>query len=112
MSQPNEGVDPYEFASNARTILLEDRSSWRNFGQYWFLVKALLRKRFSQEELPLGPFVDESVVNRMPFDRDLPHLLALAGEEYTFNATLGAGRKTFEDSEGQSFILVDPDMGC
>lgn len=107
----NQGVDPNTFAASARTLLLEDRGNWRNFGVYWFLVKALLRKRYPPQELPLGTHQDESVIERMPFATDLPHLLELAGEEYAFNATLGAGRTTYEDPDGEHFMLIDPDMG-
>lgn len=109
--QPETGVDPYEFATNARTILLEDRSRWRSFGVYWPLVKALLRKRFSDAELPLGDYVDQELVSRMPKGLALPELLALAGEEFTHNATLNQNRSMVEDPEGQHVLMVDPDMG-
>lgn len=110
--QPNAGVDPQEFAANARTLLLEDRSNWRKFGCFWPLVKALLRRTYSDAELPLGTYQDESVVERMPKGLPLSDLLAMAGEEYAFNAALGAGRMENEDDSGETFLQQDPDMGA
>lgn len=110
--QPNAGLDPVDFAANARLLLIEDRQNWRRFGHYWPLVKALLRKIYPDEELPLGSYQDESVVERMPKGEALTELLAKACEEYAFNATLGAGRMETEDDEGEVFLMQDPDMGA
>ncbi len=108
----NEGVDPKVFAESARTLLLQNPANYRAFGAYWFLVKALLKRIYPPEEIPmLGDYEDQTVIARMPAGLGLAELLAAAGVEYQANATLGTRRERLEDEDGEFFTLSDPDMG-
>ncbi|HKT52847.1 MAG TPA: hypothetical protein VJP88_00230 [Caulobacteraceae bacterium] len=111
--ETNQGLDPYAFAANARTLILEQPRNYAAFGAYWFLVKALLKKVYPSAEVPLlGDYVDQSVVDRMPKGLVLSELLELAGEEYAANMRLGTPTTRLEDPEdGEFFTLSDPDMG-
>jgi hypothetical protein len=108
----DEGMDVQAFAASARALILENPRNYLGFGQYWFLVKALLRKVFEPEQIPLlGPYVDESVIERMPKGVPLSELLERAAEEYATNMRLGTPAGLLEDDEGETFTLSDPDMG-
>lgn len=111
--ETNERPNLVELATNVRALLDEDPRRYRNFGVTWFFVKALLKKVFDKEEVPLlGDYEDADVNARLPPGVSAYDLAALALEEYQHNARFNLGRQTVEDLDGQAFTLIDPDMGC
>ena len=107
MTQP----DPRIFAESVRALLNEDVRRYRNFGVYWFAVKAVLKRYFDRHEMPiLGDYVDESVVSRMPEGLDLDGVLEAAASEYQENASFNLGRNRISDPAGEFFTLIDPDV--
>lgn len=109
--RPNEGVDPIAFANSVRALLDEDWRRYRNFGPYWYLVKALLKRVFDRHQMPmLGDFEDPGVIARMPAGLSMAELLGRAVEEYQTNASFNLGRSRVEDDDGEVFLLLDPDM--
>lgn len=112
MSQPNTGaVDPKTFAASTRALLDEDWRRYRNFGVYWFFVKALLKRFYDVHEMPrLGDYDDPSVNARIPDGLTAHQMLERAVEEYGANATLNLGRNRVQDDDGEAFWLHDPDL--
>ncbi|MDP3327186.1 hypothetical protein [Parvibaculum sp.] len=107
MTQP----DPRVFAESVRALLNEDVRRYRNFGVYWFAVKAVLKRYFDRNEMPiLGNYVAESVVSRMPEGLDMGDVLAAAAGEYQENASFNLGRNRLSDPSGEFFTLIDPDV--
>lgn len=109
--ETKEGVDPQKFAQSVRALLEEDRRRYRNFGVFWFFVKALLRRFYDRHEMPyLGPYVDQAVVDRMPQGLDAHAYIDLAIGEYQENATTNMLSNHVRDPDGEVFVLNDPDI--
>lgn len=106
-------IDPKTFAASTLQLLQEDPRRYRLFGVHWFLVKMVLKKFYTRENLHLlGDYVDRSVIDRMPPHADLQQALAAAIEEYRANAAFNLGRSEVEDpAGGGTFTLVDTDAG-
>lgn len=106
-------IDPKTFAASTLQLLQDDPRRYRNFGAHWYLVKAVLKKFYSRENLHLlGDHVDQTVIDRMPVHADLQEALAAAIEEYRRNASFNLGRSDVEDPVGGgTFQLIDPDAG-
>lgn len=106
-------IDPKTFAASTLQLLQQDPRRYRAFGVYWYLVKAVLKKYYTRDNLHLlGDHVDQSVVERMPAHADLQEALAAATDEYRQNASFGMGSNWVEDPVGGgTFQLVDPDAG-
>jgi len=109
----NAGLDPMEFAANARKLILEQPRNYTAFGAYWFLVKALLKRVYEPAEIPLlGDYEDPTVIERMPKGLPLSMLLEFAAREYADNMAFGTPADRLEDPEDDEFFtLSDPDMG-
>lgn len=104
-------IDPRLFAESTRALLTEDPRRYRNFGVYWFLVKALLKRYYDRHQMPiLGDFVDQGVVERMPPFESVLDGLQAAADEYRQNASFNLGGNRLEDPDGESFILIDTDV--
>jgi hypothetical protein len=104
-------IDPAAYARSVRALLTEDPRRYRNFGVYWYFVKALLRRYFDRHEMPiLGDYQDPSVIERMPKGLSAADMLQAAAEEYQHNAMFNLGRTELEDPEGEKFTLLDPDI--
>lgn len=109
---PNEGADPRAFAASVRELLADDPRRYRNFGAYWYFVKALLKRVYDKHEMPmLGDFEDQTVIDRMGDYHSARHVIALSIETYQHNATFNDCRNRVEDPSGEFFWLSDPDMG-
>jgi hypothetical protein len=109
--QRNEGIDPATFAASVRALLDEDPRRYRNFGAWWFVVKALLKRFYDRHEMPLlGDYVDPTVNARLPAVTGLQDALTMASEEYQQNASFNLGRAMVEDDDGELYMLSDPDM--
>lgn len=113
MQPDNHGIDPAEFAESTRALLNEDPRRYRNYGAYWFFVKALLKRYYDRHAMPiLGDYDDPTVNERIPADArmSLGTMLAAAAEEYQRNASFNLGRNEVSDDDGEFFLIVDPDV--
>ncbi len=106
-------IDPKTFAASTLQLLQEDPRRYRHFGVHWYLVKAVLKKFYTRENLHLlGDYMDQSVIDRMPAHGDLNQAIAAAIEEYRQNAAFNMGRTEVEDpTGGGKFTLIDTDAG-
>lgn len=105
-------MDHQTFAESTLKLLQVDPSRYRNFGMYWYLVKALLKKYYTKDNFYLlGDYVDQTVTDRLPAGRSLDEALEAALSEYQWNAIYNMGRNTMTDDDGEEFILMDQDAG-
>jgi len=106
-------IDPKTFAASTLELLQQDPRRYRNFGAHWYLVKAVLKKFYTRDNLHLlGDHVDQSVVARMPEHASLQDALAAAVDEYRTNAAFNLGSNEVADlAGGGTFTLLDPDAG-
>lgn len=105
-------IDPKTFAASTLQLLQQDPRRYKNFGVYWYLVKAVLKHFYTRENLHLlGDFQDQSVIERMPPAASLPEALEAAAAEYQQNASFNLGRNQIEAPDGEVFTLIDPDAG-
>lgn len=105
-------IDKKALAETVYTLLLDRPERYRNFGCYWYLVKALLKAFYDKDRLYLlGDYMDASVLARMPEFDNADDALSAAMEEYNQNALSGLGGNEFEDKDGDVFVLMDPDAG-
>lgn len=106
-------IDPKTFAASTLQLLQGDPRRYVAFGVYWYLVKAVLKKFYTRENLHLlGDHVDAAVAERMPEHADLAEALDGAVAEYRKNASFNLGSNEVEDLVGGgTFRLVDPDAG-
>lgn len=106
-------INPQTFAASTLQLLQQDPRRYVLFGVYWYLVKRVLLKFYTRDNLHLlGDHVDQDVVQRMPEHADLQEALAAAVAEYRKNASFNLGSNEVEDlAGGGTFHLVDPDAG-
>lgn len=108
---PPKAIDPAKFARSVRALLDEDPFRYRNFGAYWFFVKALLKRFYDRHDMPiLGDYEDRSVNARMPDGLNAWELMERAAAEYAHNAGFNLGQSTVEDDDGERFTLRDTDI--
>lgn len=113
MSMSNAAIDPAKFATSVRALLDEDPRRYRNFGAYWFFVKALLKRYFDKHQMPiLGNYEDSTVNDRIPegIRNSMGLMLEAAASEYQENAGFNLGRNEVSDDDGEFFTLIDPDV--
>jgi hypothetical protein len=108
----SEAIDPATFAASVRELLSEDVRRYRNFGMWWFFVKALLRRFYDKHNLAFlgGTYEDETVNERIPPGMDAYEMMAAATEEYIQNASFNLGSNEVTDADGQFFTILDPDV--
>lgn len=106
-------IDPKTFAANTLQLLQDDPRRYHLFGVYWYLVKAVLKKFYTRDNLHLlGDNVDQDVAARMPEHATLQEALAAAIEEYRHNASFNLGRTDVEDPTGGGTVsVIDSDAG-
>ena len=106
-------IDPKTFATSTLQLLQDDPRRYRLFGAYWYLVKALLNKFYTRDNLALlGDNIDPAVAERIPHHENLQEALEGAIAEYRKNAQFNMGSNDVEDLVGGgTFALVDPDAG-
>lgn len=105
-------IDPKQLAASTLQLLQADPSRYRNFCVYWYLIKALLKRYYTQDNLfLLGDYVDKTVTDRLPPGQSIEEALEDAVREYALNATYNLGRSTCTDPDGEEFILMDQDAG-
>lgn len=106
-------IDAKTLAASTLQLLQQDPRLYRCFGAYWWLIKALLRRYYTRDNLHLlGDYTDPQAGERMPAHETLEGALAAAVEEYRRNATYGLGSAQVPDLVGGgAFTLIDPDAG-
>lgn len=108
-----EKIDPRQFAASTMALLSEKPARYRNFGVYWFFVKALLKRvGYTRANLYLlGDYHDQAVADAMPEHPDLTAALAAATEEYRANAKNNLGRPSVLTPDGEEIVVFDEDAG-
>ena len=102
-------IPPREVAANILQLLQADPRRYQNFGVYWYLVKALMKRYYTRENLYLlGDYVDETVVERMPKGLSVEQSLTAALNEYQMNFMTLLGADPV-DPDGEAFALFDQD---
>lgn len=106
-------VNPKTFAESTLQLLQQDPRRYRNFGVYWYFVKALMKRYYTKDNLHLlGEYMDADVMARMPEHQTLQEAMKAAIEEYRHNATFNLGRNVVEDSLGGGVVVLhDEDAG-
>lgn len=105
-------IDPKTFAASALQLLQQDPRRYRNFGAYWWLVKAVLKQFYTRDNLHLlGDYMAPDAEARMPEHTDLQVAMAAAAEEYQQNASYNLGSNQVTDRNGELYALQDPDAG-
>lgn len=100
-------------AASVLQLLQTDPARYRSFGPYWPLVKALLLKHYTRDNLfLLGPTVDADAASHMPPHANLDEALQAAIEFYNAHQCYGLGGNEFtDDATGDTWTLIDPDAG-
>lgn len=100
------------FAFNTLAALQEDPRRYRNWGAYWYLVKAVLKRHYGRDNLMLlGDYVDHGVTDRIPEHAGLEEALQAAIQTYNRNARFNLLSNRVVDPAGEEFTLVDEDAG-
>ncbi len=103
-------IDPKTMAASTLQLLQADPANYKNFGVYWYLIKAMLKKYYTVDNLYLlGNYVDGKVIARMPVHASLDEALTAAVEEYRQNASFNLGSDQVTDRDGEAFGLFDVD---
>ena len=106
-------IDRKTFAKNTLQLLQEDPSRYLSFGPYWPLVKALLKRYYTADNLSLlGDHMDREAAARMPDHDSLEQALDAAVDFHRNWMAYGMGSNKFvDDATGDEWILRDPDAG-
>lgn len=106
-------IDRDTLAASILGMLQADPSKYVSFGPYWPLIKALLKQRYTRDNLfLLGDHVDPEAAAHMPPHASLDEALEAAIEFHRGHMAYGIGQATFHDAEtGDAWILRDPDAG-
>lgn len=107
-------IEPKTFAANTLQLLQQDPRRYRCFGVYWWFVKAILKKFYTQENLHLlGDFQPGEPLEHVPLaaQDSLQSMLEAAVEEYRDNATFNLCRTVVEAPDGELVTMEDPDAG-
>lgn len=105
-------IDRKQLAESVYTLLLQKPERYRNFAEYWYMIKGLLKEFYDQDRLYLlGEYVDPSITRRVPEFETQDEAFMAAMETYNENLAVGLGGNQFVDSEGDVFVLFDPDAG-
>ena len=108
----NKMIPPDQIAANIRMMLDSDVRHYRNFGVYWYFVKAFLKKYYTQDNLHLlGNFEQPDVVARMPaydnFEDAIHDALLCARNNQIYN--MDSASSIAPDDE--PVTLFDEDVG-
>lgn len=106
-------IDPRTLAGSTLQLLQQDPRRYRNFGVYWFFIKALLKHYYTRDDLYLlGDYVDPDCLARMPECATDQEALQAAVQEYRQNAMFNMDGAEVEDPVGGgTFLLHDEDAG-
>ena len=90
-------------------ILQQNPASYRAFGIYWWPIKALLKQKYTKDNLyMLGNYEDPDGVSRVP-SVDVVEMIELALSEYSTNISFGLGSNQVTDTEGDPYTIYDQD---
>lgn len=96
---------------NVLDILQTDPARYRNFGIYWWPVKALLKRYYTRDHLYLlGDYEDPDGASRVP-RVPLQEMLQRAFQEYAQNARFNLGRNIVSDAADEPYRIYDEDAG-
>jgi len=102
-------IDPKQLAASMLQLLQADPRRYKLFGVYWYFIKALMKRYYTQDNLYLlGDYVDKTVIERMPQEQSLEETLDAAIAEYQHNFAYSLGRDP-TDADGEAFTLADQD---
>lgn len=105
-------MDIKKFADSTVALLSERPERYKNFGPYWFLVKEVLKRFYTKDNLYLlGGYRDQSIIDLMPKHESLPDAIEAAVETYRANAMYGLGRVKVGEGDGDPVELFDEDAG-
>lgn len=105
-------IDPKQLAASTLQLLQAEPARYRNFGVYWFLIKALMKRFYTVDNLYLlGNYEDPTVIARMPEHASLDEALTAAVEEFRQNSAFNMGSNVITDDDGEAFTLLDTDAG-
>lgn len=100
-----------ELVANILRILQADPRNYRNFGVFWWPVKALMREYYSADDLYLlGSYVDPGVAAMVP-SGSIEQTLGRALAEYAYNARYNSRRSQVANEEGEMVTIFDEDAG-
>lgn len=102
-----------QIATGTLQLLQADPRQYRTFGPYWPLMKSILKRFYTRDNLfLLGDHVDQDAAAHMPPHASLEEAIAAAIEFHRNCAAYGLGTNEFTDEEtGDTWRLVDPDAG-
>ena len=99
-----------KFSFNVLKSLQESPVRYRNWGVYWYLVKFVLKRYYSKDNLfLLGDYIDNTVNQRIPKHSGIHDALEAAIQTYNLNAKFNMLSNKITDPNGESFILKDED---
>ena len=106
-----EPPDTVKFINSVYQLLNENPRRYRNFGVYWFFVKALLKRQYTQDQLYLlGDYTDPEISAHMPA-ASAADTLSAAIETYRYNAMNNMGRAEVLAPDDEYVIIYDQDAG-
>lgn len=105
-------IPPDQLAKNIRIMLDDNVKYYRNFGVYWYFVKAFMKKYYTKDNLYLlGDFEQPEVVGRMPkydnFEDAMHDALMFAQANQMHNM----GSPTSIAPDDEPVTLFDEDAG-
>ena len=100
-----------ELAKNVLSILQSRPERYKEFGVYWWYIKAILKQHYTKDNLyMLGDYVDKNMVKELSsYSED--ELFEMAIEEHQQNSAYGLGSDSVYTPEGESYVIYDEDAG-
>jgi len=90
-------------------ILQAKPLAYRSFGIYWWPIKAILKQKYTKENLYLlGDYVDPDGVERVP-DVGVSEMIKQAFSEFQMNTSFGFDGNQVTDTEGEPYTIFDQD---
>ena len=97
--------------ANILQFLQTDPRNYRNFGVYWWFIKALIREYHTTDDCYLlGNYVDTQVAAMLP-PGTLEQTLGRALTEYEYNARFNMMCAQVTNEEGEEVTIFDEDAG-
>jgi hypothetical protein len=106
-------INQTTLAASVLALLQNDPRNYLNFGPYWPLIKALLKKHYTRDNLYLlGDHTCALAATHMPKAEGLADALQSAVEFYRNASAYGFFPHRFTDeATGEAWTLDDPDAG-
>ena len=110
MSDPM--LPPDQIAANIRTMLDNKIAVYHNFGVYWYFVKALLKRYYTIDQMPiLGSYEQPEVVERMPNYDNFEDAMFDALLFFRANLEQNGNDATSIAPDNEPVTLFDADIG-